>query len=127
MTIPRIDETAILADIERAQREAGIDADERDTAKPWPWQPPDQTAYECNLCHNKFATELARRANALVLLDDGMSYAAAAKVLLLGDDTVRTWRRLCEDDGIEGLAGFGYGGPDPPRPHVHCLPAVIVC
>ncbi len=39
-----------------------------------------------------------------------MSYAAAAKVLLLGDDTVRTWRRLCEDDGIEGLAGFGYGG-----------------
>jgi len=37
------------------------------------------------------AHRLARRANALVLLDDGMSYAAVAKVLLIDDDTVRTW------------------------------------
>jgi len=36
------------------------------------------------------AHRLARRANALVLLDDGMSYAAVAKVLLIDDDTVRT-------------------------------------
>jgi transposase len=56
------------------------------------------------------AHRLGRRANALVLLDDGMGYAAVAKVLLLDDDTVRTWRRLYEDDGIEGLAGFGYEG-----------------
>jgi len=53
---------------------------------------------------------LARRANALLLLDDGMGYGAVAKVLFLDDDTVRTWRRLYEDDGIEGLAGFGYEG-----------------
>ena len=56
------------------------------------------------------AHRLARRANALVLLDDGMSCEAIAKVLLLDDDTVRTWYRLYEVDGIEGLASFGYEG-----------------
>jgi transposase len=56
------------------------------------------------------AHRLARRANALVLLDDGTSCAAIAKALLLDDDTIRTWHRLYEEDGIEGLAGFGYGG-----------------
>jgi transposase len=56
------------------------------------------------------AHRLARRANALVLLDDGMSCASIAKVLLLDDDTIRTWYRLYEEDGIEGLASFGYDG-----------------
>jgi len=56
------------------------------------------------------AHRLARRANALVLLDDGMSCAAIAKVLLLDDDTIRTWYRLYEEDGIEGLASFGHEG-----------------
>ena len=56
------------------------------------------------------AHRLARRANALVLLDDGMSCAAIAKVLLLDDDSIRGWYRLYEDDGIEGLASFGYEG-----------------
>ena len=39
-----------------------------------------------------------------------MSCEAIAKVLLLDDDTIRTWYRLCEEDGIEGLASFGYEG-----------------
>ena len=56
------------------------------------------------------ANRLARRANALVLLDDGMSCAAIAKVLLLDDDTIRTWWRLYREDGIGGLASFGYEG-----------------
>ena len=56
------------------------------------------------------AHRLARRANALVLLDDGMSCAAVAKVLLLDDDTIRSWHRLYEEEGIEGLASFGYEG-----------------
>jgi transposase len=56
------------------------------------------------------AHRLARRANALVLLDDGMSYATVAKVLLLDDDTVRTWHRQYGDEGIEGLVNFGYEG-----------------
>ena len=56
------------------------------------------------------ADRLARRANALVLLDDGMSCEAIAKVLLLDDDTIRTWYRLYEGDGIEGLTNFSYEG-----------------
>ena len=56
------------------------------------------------------AHRLARRANALVLLDGGMSCAAVAKVLLLDDDTIRTWHQLYEEEGIEGLASFGYEG-----------------
>ena len=53
---------------------------------------------------------LARRANALVLLDDGMSCEAMAKLLLLDDDTIRTWHRLDEEAGIEGLTSLGYEG-----------------
>ena len=56
------------------------------------------------------AHRLARRANALVLLDDGMSCASIARVLLLDDDTVRTWYLLYRDEGIEGLASFGHEG-----------------
>ena len=42
---------------------------------------------------------VARRANALSLLDDGMSCAQIAKVLFLDDDTVRTLPKqyLAED------------------------------
>jgi len=53
---------------------------------------------------------LARRANALVLLDRGMSCAEVSSVFLLDDDTVRTWFRLYREDGIEGLSGFDYEG-----------------
>ncbi len=56
------------------------------------------------------AHRLARRANALVLLDQGMSPQRVAKVLLLDDDTIREWRRTFEQDGIDGLVGFHYGG-----------------
>jgi transposase len=45
---------------------------------------------------------LARRPNALVLLDDGMNCDAVARVLL-DDDTIRTWYPLYRQDGIEGL------------------------
>jgi hypothetical protein len=37
-----------------------------------------------------------------------MSCEAVAKVLFLDDDTIRTWHRLYEEDGIEGLASLGY-------------------
>ena len=53
---------------------------------------------------------LARRANALVLLDRGMSAREVASVLLIDDDTVRQWRTIFETDGVEGLAGFHFGG-----------------
>lgn len=56
---------------------------------------------------------LARRANALVLLDRGMSYREVASVLLIDDDTVRQWRAIFETEGVEGLAGFHFSGRQP--------------
>ena len=56
------------------------------------------------------AHRLARRANALLLLDDGMSCEAIAKVLFLDDDTIRTWHQLYQQDGIEGLVNFNHEG-----------------
>src|SRR4051812_20571162 len=53
---------------------------------------------------------LARRANALVLLDRGMSCEEVGRVLLIDDDTIRTWHDLFEKDGVDGLAGFNYSG-----------------
>ncbi len=46
---------------------------------------------------------LGRRANALVLLDNGWSCEQVSAALMIDDDTVRTWFKLYERDGIDGL------------------------
>ena len=51
-----------------------------------------------------------RRANALVLLDDGWSCQEVADAFLLNDDTIRGWFKLFEQRGIEGLTSFDVGG-----------------
>ena len=56
------------------------------------------------------ASRLTRRANALVLLDDGWSCQEVAAALLLNDDTIRGWHKLFEQRGIEGLTSFEVGG-----------------
>ena len=56
------------------------------------------------------AHRLARRANALVLLDEGMSRETIARVPLVDDDTIRGWHGLYLLSGIEGLASFGQEG-----------------
>jgi len=56
------------------------------------------------------AHRLGRRANALLLLDDGWSCEEIAKVLFVDDDTIRTWFRFFEEDGLDGLARFGHDG-----------------
>ena len=56
------------------------------------------------------AHRIARRANAILLLDDGLSCERVAKVLYLDDDTVRGWRKLYEERGIAGLEEFDAGG-----------------
>ncbi len=56
------------------------------------------------------AHRLSRRANALVLLDDGMSCEAIAKVLFVDDDTIRDWYRRYQEDGVEGLTIFDHEG-----------------
>jgi transposase len=53
---------------------------------------------------------LARRANALVLLDDGLSCEQVAKVLLLDDDTVRRWHSAFAEGGRKALLRFETGG-----------------
>jgi transposase len=58
----------------------------------------------------KLEARVARRANALVLLDEGWSCAEVARALLLDDDTVRSWHKLFEQRGIEGLTSFDMGG-----------------
>jgi transposase len=45
-----------------------------------------------------------------VLLDKGMSCQSVAEVLLLDNDTIRSWYQLYQEDGIEGLASFGHEG-----------------
>jgi transposase len=56
------------------------------------------------------AHRLARRANALVLLDDGLSCEQVAAVLFLDDDTIRRWHALFLEEGLEGLTRFESGG-----------------
>jgi transposase len=56
------------------------------------------------------ASRVTRRANALVLLDEGMSCQDVAHVLLYDDDTIRAWRKLFEQRGIEGITSFDVGG-----------------
>ena len=53
---------------------------------------------------------VARRANAVVLLDRGWSCERVAAALLLDDDTVRDWHRAYERGGVEGLKSFGHEG-----------------
>ena len=49
-------------------------------------------------------------ANALVLLDEGWSCQQVAHALLIDDDTIRSWRKLFEQRGIEGITSFDVGG-----------------
>ena len=56
---------------------------------------------------------LARRVNAILLLDDGLRCEQVAKVLYLDDDTVRRWRDRFREDGARALAVFGWKGGRP--------------
>ena len=50
---------------------------------------------------------IGRRANALLLLDDGLSCESVAKVLYLDDDTIRGWHKSYVEGGWEALRKFG--------------------
>lgn len=47
---------------------------------------------------------IARRANAILLLDDGESCAQIAKFLYLDDDTIRSWHRTYRNRGWDALS-----------------------
>ena len=52
---------------------------------------------------------VTRRANALVLLDEGWNCQQVAHALLFDDDAIRGWRKLFEQRGIEGITSFDVG------------------
>ena len=53
---------------------------------------------------------VARRANALLLLDDGKSCVKIAQVLYLDDDTVRGWHKQYVAEGWDAVAYDGWKG-----------------
>jgi len=53
---------------------------------------------------------VARRANALLLLDDGKSCVEIAQVLYLDDDTVRGWHKQYLSQGWDAVAYDGWKG-----------------
>ncbi|MEE9273400.1 MAG: helix-turn-helix domain-containing protein, partial [Robiginitomaculum sp.] len=53
---------------------------------------------------------IARRCNALLLLDDGWSCERASQVLYLDDDTIRTWYKKYAEGGFDLMASFDYKG-----------------
>ena len=53
---------------------------------------------------------VARRANALLLLDDGKSCVEIAQVLYLDDDTVRGWHKQYLAGGWNAVAYDGWKG-----------------
>ncbi len=68
---------------------------------------------------------IARRANAVLLLDKGWSFAEVAEALLLDDSTVRVWLKEFQEGGVEALVLFdlkgGTGGCRPSR-STNCAP-----
>jgi len=53
---------------------------------------------------------VARRANAILLLDDGKSCQAIAEFLYLDDDTIRGWYKTYREDGWDALSTDGWKG-----------------
>jgi len=70
--------------------------------------PSERTALSAVLRKRKEAGLVVRRANALLLLDEGMAAEAVAKVLYLNDETVREWRRAFAAEGFRSLDLKGY-------------------
>jgi transposase len=53
---------------------------------------------------------IARRANTIILLDKGWTYAEVAEAFLLDSDTPRIWHKLYEDQGLTGLVVYRFTG-----------------
>lgn len=53
---------------------------------------------------------VARRANAILLLDDGKSCALIAEFLYLDDDTIRSWYKPYRSGGLDRLTTFDWKG-----------------
>ena len=54
--------------------------------------------------------DIARRANAILLLDDGKSCQVIAEFLYLDDDTIRGWSKTYCEGGCDALSVDGWKG-----------------
>ena len=53
---------------------------------------------------------VARRANAILLLDDGWNYEQIASALYISADTIRNWRKHFDNGGFDELVMFDWQG-----------------
>ena len=53
---------------------------------------------------------IVRRANAILLLDKGWSYAEVAEALFLDDSTIRIWLKEVQEGGVEAIVLFDLKG-----------------
>jgi transposase len=53
---------------------------------------------------------VSRRANAILLLDRGWSFAEIAEALFIDDSTIRIWLKEFQEGGVEGLVLFDLKG-----------------
>jgi transposase len=53
---------------------------------------------------------VARRANAILLLDRGWRCETVSDALLIDDDTIRNWFKIYREGGIDALATFDFAG-----------------
>ena len=70
----------------------------------------ERAALQAVIRHPSETQGVARRANALLLLDDGLSCVEVSKVLYLDDDRVRTWLKHYRLGGLDKLTLFDWHG-----------------
>lgn len=67
---------------------------------------------------------VARRANAILLLDDGLSCVQIGKVLYLDDDSIRNWHKHYQSGGWDELEMFDWKGG---KPYLSATQEVALC
>ena len=70
----------------------------------------ERTALKAVMRHPSEIHGVARRANAILLLDDGWNCAKVAEALYLDDDTVRTWFKRYQAGGLDEMTVFDWKG-----------------
>lgn len=70
----------------------------------------ERAALKAVIRHPRESHGVARRANAMLLVDDGLSCMEVAKVLYLDDDTVRGWHERYRSGGLDELILFDWHG-----------------
>ena len=70
----------------------------------------ERTALKAVMRHPSEIHGVARRANAILLLDDGWNCAKVAEALYLDDDTVRTWFKRYQAGGLDEMKVFDWKG-----------------